>query len=163
MFIQPRQYLRVPSRIGRRTRPSVPRAVVLPRPPQHLQVPAPSGTLTRPCIPRALSLPRPMQQHLQVPTLSGGMHTSSRPTSSLAPAPTATPPGARPKRPPSTVGLIPRTVVLPRPLWHLQVSAPSGCEHVISSHGQWCSRAHFNTSRCPPRAANAHPIVLRAV
>ena len=49
-----------------------------------------------------------------------------------------------------TSHLVPRALLLPRPLQHLQVPAPSGARaQVHASHGQWCSRAHLNTSRCP--------------
>ena len=44
---------------------------------------------------------------------------------------------------------IPRAVVLPRPIQHLQVPARGGHAQVISPHGQSCSRSHLKTSRCP--------------
>jgi hypothetical protein len=49
-----------------------------------------------------------------------------------------------------TSQLVPRAVVLPQPVQHLHMSALSGVIHTISSQGQSWSRAHFNTSRCPP-------------
>jgi len=53
---------------------------------------------------------------------------------------------------------VPRAVVLPRPLQQLQV--PAHCGAGTSQCAPWavvqsCSRAHFNTSRCPPLAAYA--------
>ena len=40
---------------------------------------------------------------------------------------------------------------------HLSTSStPAAKAHVLSSHGQWCSRAHFNTSKRPLRAAPRH-------
>ena len=104
------------------------------RPQQERQSPPPTATppcdflfgpSARPCIPRAVVLPRPLQ-HLQAPGVSGAC-TSRR---------------------------IPRAEVLPHPLQHLQVPTDSGYAHVISFHGESCSRSHFNTSRCPPAAAH---------
>jgi len=48
--------------------------------------------------------------------------------------------------------VIPRAVVLPRPLQHRQVPLPSGGGTGRPRHGQSCSSAHFNSSRCPPSA-----------
>jgi hypothetical protein len=73
----------------------VPRAAELPRPLQHRLVPALSGPGRRQQIPRAVVLPRPLQ-HAQVTGPSGERTTSLCPTCSRAPAPTATPLGARP-------------------------------------------------------------------
>ena len=90
-------------------------------PSQHLQFPILSGVLTCLLIPRAFVLTRPLQ-HLQVTTLSSVC----------------------------TDMLVPRAIVRPQPLQHLHMPAPSANVQVSSSQGQWCSRAHCSTARCPP-------------
>jgi hypothetical protein len=81
--------------------------------------------------------------------------TSTRPTGSRSRAPTSAPRGGRPS-PRSRTSLVPRAAVLARPLQHLEVAALAAYTHVLSSHGQPFSRAHFSTSRWPPSAAYAH-------
>jgi len=105
-------------------RPRIPRAAVRPRPPQHLQVPALSGEMRR--------LLRSTGSRAPVPTATPPddhpqprIDMSPNPTDSHAPAPTSSPPGARSQRR-SHTPLIPRDVVLPRPLQHLQVPGHSG-------------------------------------
>jgi hypothetical protein len=56
-----------------------------------------------------------------------------------------------PPSPRSARLLVPRAAVLARPLQHLEVAALAAYAHVSSSHGQPFSRAHFSTSRWPPR------------
>ena len=75
-------------------------------------------------------------------------------TGSRSPAPTAALRGAG-RSGPETRTIVPRALVLPRPLQH-QVPTVSCREHVAESHGQPCSRAHRSTSRCPQNAAFAH-------
>ena len=114
-------------------------------------------------------------------------HASESPTGSRAPTPTATPPDARPERRKQHVAAlngqscsrahrntsrcplsaalrqrlrVPRAVVLPRPLQHRQVSAPSGgfTRYLVPRTllVQSCSRAQHSTCNCPPRST--HPM-----
>jgi len=136
-----------PARASVVTRLRIPRAVVLPRPLQHHQVPVVSGRVTRSVVPRAVVIPRP-PQHLQMPTLSGGshVHPSHGQSCSRAHRNTSRCPflAAEVTRP-----LIPRAALLPRPLQHLQVSAPSASQHVFAFHGHPSSLAQVSRAIDP--------------
>ena len=111
---------------------------------------------TGPLAPRAVVRTRPLQHH-KVTAPRGGATRSTRPTGSLAPAPTSALPGSRWQRLFSTVRLVPRAELLPRPP---QVELPAAYAHIsVLSHGQPYSLDHFNTSRCPPCAASAQQSV----
>ena len=81
-------------------------------------------------------------------------HTSTQPTGNRAPAPTATPPGAHPQRPVRT-SPSPTRIRAPAPTATPPGARPQRRMHTVfdMDHGQPHSRAHFNTSRCPPSAA----------
>jgi hypothetical protein len=133
----------------------VPRAAVLPRPPPPdaraerrgytpasptgNRSPAPTSTPVgaRPQR-RRCTLPNPTDSRAPAPTAASPAarekqpsYTWPRSTDRSAPVPTATSPGVRPERRMHS-HLIPRTVVLPRPLQRRQVPTPSGdCTWVV--------------------------------
>jgi len=84
------------------------------------------------------------------PCLDGGGAAPTRPLPQSLQISRYPPPAANRQR-----RLMPRAPVLPRLLQNLQVPALGGPLHVISPHGQSCSRSHLNASRCPPSAASA--------
>ena len=124
-----------------------------PAPIESLPGTRPRRRCARIIVPRAVMLPRPTE-HLQPPSLSGGAKSAPS-TGRCAPAPTATPLGARPQR---------RVHSYPRPPHH-RVPCPTGTRALAPTPtppgarperlSNWhpCFRTHCSNPRCPPSAA----------